>query len=185
MSEQRTVVWLNGPFGGGKTTLAKELSRRWPDAVIFDPEVVGATVQRLVETPTGDYQDLPVWRELVAAMTIRMLGEYERPLIVPMTLVVPEYLREIHAAIRAAGARLHHVFLKTPAEVLEARIDAQSFTPDDPAADEETRVWRRAQIERCAAAVDLLPGDTVLLDGVLPTAELAGQVLELVGAPVR
>ena len=35
------IIWINGGFGAGKTTLAQELHRRLPDAVVYDPEDVG------------------------------------------------------------------------------------------------------------------------------------------------
>jgi hypothetical protein len=35
------IIWLNGGFGAGKTTLGEELRRRLPDAVLYDPEDVG------------------------------------------------------------------------------------------------------------------------------------------------
>jgi deoxyadenosine/deoxycytidine kinase len=35
------IIWINGGFGAGKTTLAEELHRRRPDAVVYDPEEVG------------------------------------------------------------------------------------------------------------------------------------------------
>jgi hypothetical protein len=35
------IIWINGGFGAGKTTLAKELHRRLPDAVVYDAEDVG------------------------------------------------------------------------------------------------------------------------------------------------
>jgi thymidylate kinase len=35
------IIWINGAFGAGKTTLAEELHRRLPDALAFDPEFVG------------------------------------------------------------------------------------------------------------------------------------------------
>jgi uridine kinase len=38
---QQVIVWINGAFGAGKTTLAGELHRRLPDALAFDPEYVG------------------------------------------------------------------------------------------------------------------------------------------------
>ncbi|MEU4715141.1 hypothetical protein AB0F73_15975 [Micromonospora purpureochromogenes] len=34
------IVWLNGAFGAGKTTVAAELCRRLPGARRFDPEWV-------------------------------------------------------------------------------------------------------------------------------------------------
>jgi deoxyadenosine/deoxycytidine kinase len=34
------IIWPNGGFGAGKTTLAEELRRRVPGAVVYDPEDV-------------------------------------------------------------------------------------------------------------------------------------------------
>jgi AAA domain len=180
------VVWVNGPFGGGKTTLVDELAKRWPEVLVFDPELVGFAVREIVPAaPSEDFQDLPVWRQSVVDLGVRLLEAYDRPLLVPMTLVDPHYLREIHGGLRTAGADLHHFYLQVPAQVLTARIDAQSFTPNDPDRDVEVRAWRKAQIDRCQAAVAGLPSDTVLLDGELPTAELAGRVLDQVKVTPR
>jgi hypothetical protein len=57
------IIWLNGGFGAGKTTLAEELHRRLPDAVVYDPEQVGVMLWKFMR-PNGDFQDLPSWREL-------------------------------------------------------------------------------------------------------------------------
>lgn len=35
------IVWLNGPFGGGKTQTAYALHRRVSGSVVCDPEHVG------------------------------------------------------------------------------------------------------------------------------------------------
>ncbi len=43
----REVVWLNGPFGVGKTSVAAELGRRRP-TITFDPEVIGSMLWRLL-----------------------------------------------------------------------------------------------------------------------------------------
>src|ERR1700733_6065013 len=64
------IIWINGAFGAGKTTLAEELSRRLPEAVLFDPEYVGYLLRHWVPVPTGDFQDLPSWRELVIATAL-------------------------------------------------------------------------------------------------------------------
>nr|UHA82472.1 hypothetical protein NNFBJPFD_00218 [Enterobacter cloacae] len=58
------IIWINGPFGAGKTTLAKRLRDRRSKSLIFDPEEIGFVVKETVPMPaSGDYQDLPLWRE--------------------------------------------------------------------------------------------------------------------------
>jgi hypothetical protein len=61
------IIWINGAFAAGKTTLAEELERRLPDAMPFDPEYVGYILIKWVPpADSGDFQDIPLWRRLVA-----------------------------------------------------------------------------------------------------------------------
>ncbi|MEU7045081.1 AAA family ATPase [Streptomyces varsoviensis] len=171
------IVWVNGAFGSGKSTLVDELRPRWPEALVFDPEMVGFVLREIVESPTGDFQDLRLWRRQVASLAVGLVEEHHRPVLVPMTLVDAAYVGEIFGALRDADVSVHHFFLKAPREVLEKRIDGRSFTPDDPEQDEQVRRWCKGKIESCLAAADTLPSDTVFLDGELTPEELAGQVL--------
>lgn len=60
------IIWINGPFGAGKTTLAKRLRDRRSKSLIFDPEEIGFVVKETVPMPaSGDYQDLPLWLSLI------------------------------------------------------------------------------------------------------------------------
>jgi hypothetical protein len=179
--ETAVIVWVNGAFGSGKTALVEELRPRLPEALVFDPELVGYVLQTIVDVPTGDFQDLPLWRRQVTDLALGLAEEYRRPLLVPMTLVHPGYLDEIFGALKRADVVVHHFFLKVAPEVLARRIDARSTHPDDPAQEERVRAWCRARIEACTAAVDTLPGDTVFLDGESAPRELADQVLAHVG----
>ncbi|NJQ01264.1 AAA family ATPase [Streptomyces zingiberis] len=180
------LVWVNGAFGSGKTTLVDELHGRWRGTLVFDPEMVGFVLRKIVEVPTGDFQDLRLWRRQVAGLAAGLVEEYRRPVLVPMTLVDPGYVEEIFGALKDGGVTVHHFFLKVPREILEQRIDGRSFTPDDPARDAEVRRWAKGQIDRCVKAADaagVLPGDTVFLDGRLSPQELADQVLARIAAP--
>lgn len=171
------VIWVNGAFGAGKTTLSQRLLADDPRLLLFDAELPGYMVREIVPLPpSGDFQDLRVWRRSVVDTAVALLQEYDRTLVVPMTVVEPQYLREIFDGLRDQGVSVDHYFVNTPAEVLRKRIEAQQIWPDDPERDAEVRAWRLAQVQRCAAAVPLLPADTVLLDGELPVAELAEQV---------
>jgi predicted kinase len=172
------IVWVNGAFGSGKTTLTGELHRRWPEALVFDPEQVGYLLRGIVEVPTGNFQDLPLWRRQVASMAVGLVEEYRSPLLVPMTLVEAVHLDEIAATVRDAGIALRHFYLDVPPDVLTRRLDGRTMTPGDPERDAGVRAWCAAQNKRCAATVVNLPGDTVVLDGRLTVPELATTVLD-------
>ncbi|MFJ9822321.1 AAA family ATPase [Streptomyces sp. NPDC101151] len=176
------IVWVNGAFGSGKSTLVEELRPRWPEALVYDPEMVGYVLREIVEVPTGDFQDLRLWRRQVADLAVGLVAEYQRPVLVPMTLVDPGYVGEIFGALKDAGIEVHHFFLKVSPEVLAKRIDGRSFFPDDPGRDEQNRRWCKSRIAACTAAADTLPSDTVFLDGELTPRELADDVLARVGA---
>jgi hypothetical protein len=106
------LVWINGPFGGGKTATAFELHRRLPGSVVCDPEHVGYGLHRML--PPGqrkDFQDLPAWRLGVHQMLDLTLRSHDGPVIVPMTLVDDGYFAEIVGRLRADGFEVHHFAL--------------------------------------------------------------------------
>jgi hypothetical protein len=176
------IIWLNGAFGSGKTTLTGELHRRLPDAVIFDPELVGYVLTKAVPSPTGDYQDLPSWRHLVTEHALTLRRFHAATLIVPMTLVNRQYFDEIIGTLREAGEKVLHVFLDLPADILESRIRAQVVCPGDPERDEIARQWRLKNIERCVAAAKEQPEDTVMLQSdLMDPSQLADAVLASTG----
>ncbi|MFI6085273.1 AAA family ATPase [Streptomyces sp. NPDC051217] len=178
------IVWVNGSFGAGKTTLVAELHSRWPDALVYDPEQVGLLLRDIVDVPTGDFQDLPLWRSQLVSVALGLLKEYERPILVPMTLVHPLYVSEVFGGLAAAGVTMHHFFLKVPADVLERRLRARVVAPDDPESQAAGLAWVMERMVRCVAAADTMPAGTVFLDGERPTAELADDLLKQVGVAI-
>ena len=40
------IIWLNGTFGAGKTTTARQLVQRLANTRLFDPELVGYLLTR-------------------------------------------------------------------------------------------------------------------------------------------
>ena len=173
------MIWINGAFGAGKTALAEELHRRLPDALAFDPEYVGYILRLWVPAPeSGDFQDIPLWRRLVAEFVIGMSADYGRMLIIPMTLVNPAYREEIFGLIGKAGESILHVFVDVPSEELHRRIDAQVLHEDNQEADASARAFRHRNVERCAAARSELPASTLILRGDQRTpAQLADLVV--------
>ncbi|MFC8828456.1 AAA family ATPase [Streptomyces sp. NPDC057137] len=178
------IVWVNGSFGAGKTTLVAELHSRWPDALVYDPEQVGMVLRDIVDVPTGDFQDLRLWRRQLVSLALGLLEEYERPVLAPMTLVDPLYVSEVFGAFAAADVTVHHFFLKVSATELERRVDTRDVAPGNPERNAAARRWVMERVPRCVAAADTMPAGTVLLDGERPTAELADDVLRHVGVGI-
>lgn len=42
------IIWLNGAFGARKTIIAHELQQKLPNAIIYDPEIIGSALMELV-----------------------------------------------------------------------------------------------------------------------------------------
>jgi len=118
------IIWLNGPFGIGKSTTAQALVRRLPQAVLFDPEPFGAALRQAVaniETAT-DFQDLRAWLALVVE-TARILRQtYAETLIVPLTVLSAASAEALAARLATVDPEVHRFRLVAPEATLRARI---------------------------------------------------------------
>jgi len=73
------ILWINGAFGAGKTTTAGLVTKRLEDAKVFDPEYVGYMLMPFIKSPTGDFQDLPLWRHLVIQTMTGLAQQHPTP----------------------------------------------------------------------------------------------------------
>lgn len=133
------VIWLNGPFGVGKTSVARLLLQRLPGARLVDPERIGWVMRRTFWR-RSDYQDVALWRWLVARQVT--WAARKGPVIVPMTVVERSVLEEV-----ACGARVFA--LVASRATLGSRI----------AGDDGARAWRTVNVERCLATFGDSDGD--------------------------
>lgn len=177
------IIWINGPFGAGKTVLSDQLKTLLPHSFVFDPEELGIALRHLVpDALTWDYEDLPIWRSMTLHALIEVRRLYRRTVIVPMTLVNQAHVTEIVGGLAAAGEDVIHIFLDAEKETVRSRIIAQVLI-DDPIRDQELRQWRLARIDRCLAARDKMPEATIFLNSdLLEPTELANEVLSRIRA---
>jgi predicted kinase len=175
------IIWLNGAFGAGKTTLAEELRRRLPGAVVYDPEDVGIMLWKWMR-PNDDFQDLPSWRELVVATALSLRRHHADTLIVPMSLIRDAYQAEILGGLADAGEDVLHVFLEADVSVLWERLEARAPVSINPETGESTREWAMSRVDAAVAAAAHQPSGTLVLrSDRLTTAELADEVLAAAG----
>jgi hypothetical protein len=122
------ILLLNGPFGVGKTTTADLLARRLHGAAVYDPEVIGFVLRRMLRPVhrVADYQDLWLWRR--ATVWGAWVRRRRRHLIVPMALWRSDYFAETTGGLRRIDARLICVRLTASESTLRQRIESSSDT---------------------------------------------------------
>lgn len=122
------IIWLNGTHGVGKTTTADLLQPMVPDSRVLDAEKVGATLMDI--TPglpaTDNFQHWAPWRPLVVDTARRVLDYVGGCLIMPMTILVEEYWREIEVGLAQHGIAVRHFVLHADEPELRQRINNDS-----------------------------------------------------------
>ncbi|MGV9940436.1 NUDIX hydrolase [Streptomyces sp. NPDC003401] len=183
-----TVVWINGAFGAGKTTAARELIDLIPNSTLFDPEVVGAALPHLLPpkhlAEAGDLQDLPIWRRLVIDTAAALLGELGGTLVVPMTLLRQEYRDEIFGGLAARRIAVRHVLLSPAETILRERVAGRDLPTGLPDGEIRVRQWSYDHIEpyRAALAGWLIADAHPVDSSHLTPYETALRIAEAVGS---
>ncbi|MFB7369424.1 NUDIX domain-containing protein [Streptomyces sp. NPDC056222] len=182
------IVWINGTFGAGKSTTARELVDLIPNSTLYDPEIIGSTMNRLLPEKrldeVDDYQDLPIWRRLVVDAAAALLAEVGGVLVVPMTLLRQEYRDEVFGGLAARRIQVRHVLLAPDETILRARIRGRTPDDSDPQALERVRQWSLDHIEPYRTALhDWLAADAHVVDtSALTPAEAAASIAEAVAS---
>ena len=122
------LVWINGPFGGGKTASAVELQRRLAGSVICDPEHLGFGLHRMLPRRLpSDFQDLQAWRSGVHEVLDLVARNHEGPVIVPMTLIDHRYFAQIVGRLRHDGHDVRHFALLARRSTVLRRLNRRGF----------------------------------------------------------
>jgi thymidylate kinase len=123
------IIFINGSFGIGKTTVARLLAAHLPNSAVFDPEPVGLLLSRLalllpLAERTDDFQDLVSWRR-TSIRAISLALRFRKTVIVPMAFSNVSYLGEFLSHFRDRAIPTHHFCLTAPHRVVLARLHAR------------------------------------------------------------
>ncbi|KJK53322.1 TmrB [Lentzea aerocolonigenes] len=174
------LIWINGPFGGGKTAAAFELQRRLAGSVVSDPERLGFGLHRMLPPALrGDFQDLPAWRRGVREMLDLALRGHSGPIIVPMTLVDSGYFADVVGGLRSGGHEVHHfALLAEPITVLR-RLHNRGFWPGL-----KRERWAVDRIDDCLTRLSEPAFATHVATDRLSVAQVADTIARSVGLPL-
>jgi AAA domain len=151
------IVYINGAFGIGKTTVARLLVARIPEAILFDPELIGNMVSKTLGglDPKDDFQLYESWSELVGASLRSFRNAYPRStMVVPMSLLDERIRDRMIAAMREADADFFPSTLVASPEELGRRILGRECS-------DKSRAWC---LQHMAAAPQASGGDVTVID---------------------
>ncbi|MGG0655393.1 AAA family ATPase [Rummeliibacillus pycnus] len=136
------IIWINGAFGSGKTQTSYELNRRIPNSFVYDPENMGSFINKNIpkDISKGDFQDYSIWRELNYTTLKYIDSEHDGVIIVPMTIVNPQYFEELVGKLRDDGMIVNHFVLWASKGTLQKRLRSRG---------EGKNSWGAKQIDRC------------------------------------
>ncbi|GAA3183264.1 MULTISPECIES: AAA family ATPase [Streptomyces] len=129
------IVWLNGTHGVGKTTTSALVQQLLPDSRVLDAEKVGETLMDIAPglPGTDNFQHWPPWRPLVVETARHVLDYTGGTLVMPMTVLVEAYWREISAGLARHAIPVRHFVLHADEATLRRRIAGDTVLgPDSP-----------------------------------------------------
>lgn len=170
------IVWLNGTHGVGKTTTSALVQQLIPDSRVFDAEKVGETLMDV--TPglpeTENFQDWPPWRPLVVETARRILDYTGGTLVMPMTVLIEQYWREISSGLARHEIPVRHFVLHADQATLRRRIMGDTLLGPSP--------FRLRHLETYAeAASTWLHGEAEVVDTThLTPVQTARQIADAI-----
>ena len=120
------IIWLSGPYGVGKSTLAEAMAAKMENALIFDAEEVGNAVrENYPNCPYGYiFEDYPLWGEFCYLLLKDVHEKFHKDILVPMTLVRAESCRMIENLLRD-GIDTRLIVLEASYQTVHDRILAR------------------------------------------------------------
>jgi hypothetical protein len=147
------VVFINGSFGVGKSTVAKLLRRSLPGGMIYDPEWARSVLMRLPVwvglkgAGSDDFQNIELWRRS-AIEGVRLFRLLARgPLIVPMTFSSRAYFEEVTSGVARHDPELRAFCLRAGLATVRRRLAGRGDRVEGRGSE-----WVARRIVECADA---------------------------------
>lgn len=141
------IIWINGTFGCGKTSVANELDRRLENSFVYDPEEVGFFIRENIpsDLKNSDFQDYYMWRQFNYSMLSYISSNFRGIIIVPMTITNERYFDEIVGKLKSDGIKVNHFTLLASKDTLLDRLNRRG---------DGENAWIHNRIDKCMECLD-------------------------------
>ena len=174
------LVWINGPFGVGKTAVAFDLHRRLPASIVCDPEHLGIGLHRMLPPAMRtDYQDLKAWRSGTYEVLDIAARRHPGIVIVPMTLTDPGYFAQIVGRLRADGHDLRHFALLAESATIMRRLNRRALGNA-----RKRDQWAVGHLDQCLARLREPEFADHIRTDQQTVPEVADTIAGLIGLPI-
>ena len=138
------IIWINGAFGVGKSHTSYELVRRIDNTFLFDPEMVGFFLRKVLSENIQyeDFQNIPLWRKQVLE-NLLFCEQNNIITVVPMTIVDDAIFDFIVGGLRQSGIDVKHFSLVASKGTIEKRLKRRG----------DKNAWNFKQVDRCLASL--------------------------------
>jgi hypothetical protein len=173
------VIFINGSFGIGKTTVSRLLVQQLPRSVLFDPEPIGVVLLRVIGMwrHVDDFQDLGIWRRS-SIYLIRLISRLRGAVVVPMAFSNESYLRQFLTDVRRRDRETFHFCLTAPLPIVRERLGSRERRRGP------TQWQLRRSAECCEAHRRPEFAEHIATEGRSPR-EIAQEVVERIRASAR
>lgn len=137
------IIWINGSFGVGKTTIAENLKCKIENAIVYDPEKIGEFLFNIMPEKKDDFQDYELWRILNLEILKNLSKSYDT-IIVPMTITNGSYYDEIIGNLRNNNIVVQEFILTATKSKIVERLNGRK----------NSTKWAYEQVDKCIEAFD-------------------------------
>lgn len=149
------IIWINGSFGVGKTTVAALLKDKIDKSIIYDPEDIGVFLLNKMPLKEDDFQNYQLWRTLNYEILKDLSTKFEN-IIVPMTITNKNYYEEIVGKLEKDGIDIKDFILIASKENIVKRLDKRGNSTD----------WAYNQVNRCVEELNNFRGYKIDTDNI-------------------
>ena len=119
------IILINGPYGVGKTSVAKNLIKKIPSSILFDTEEIGFLLQNQIPKEIdskSDFTEFEIWKKLVADVGIFLRKKYNQTIVIPQTILNKSILFYILDEFKKEGEKVYYFCLMGKKEILKDRL---------------------------------------------------------------